>query len=58
MEGPKIAQEAGNCALEGRYCRALKRAYTYLGQFEHGRRTLLKRLAYSHLGCFMHLLLS
>lgn len=28
MEGPKIAQEAGNCALEGRCCRALKRAYT------------------------------
>ena len=42
MEGPKIAQEAGNCALKGRCCRALKRAYTYLGQFEHGRRTVLQ----------------
>lgn len=40
MEGPKIAQEAGNCALE-----ALKRAYTYLGQFEHGRRTVLQDIS-------------
>ena len=46
MEGPKIAQEAGNCALEGRCCRALKWAYTYLGQFEHGRRTVLQDISF------------